>query len=910
MDLPPGLTASSALLGSAVTLGNLAIWLGLASAIGCVVFYWIAMLRTMSQPAVVDAGDEKNGKGGRRTPADPAAAKTERFALWARRMFFTHGAFILLGAAALFTVILSQQYNIAYVHKNTNQVLYIGYRIAAFWSDQEGTFFVWSFYNLILGSVLIARARQEERWIMPFFMLVNVSLFLLLTFMNPFWLTPAEEVRKGLTDIGAKPEQLTWLPTTSAQHLAYYFGWAKYVNPHMLGGRGLNEQLQNPWMVIHPPTLFLGYSSMMVPACFALGALMKRDYDSWVNRAAPWLMFSWSVLAFGIFLGAYWAYETLGWGGYWSWDPVENSSIIPWLVGTALLHGLLAQRNRGNLKQANLFLGVMAGVSVVLGSFLVRSGVLSETSVHSFASPQKSVYYTLLGALVVWFVMSVGIWLWRYRDIESEVAYETTWERHFGFFLGLIVLSASAIVVTFGVTMPVWKPWLPIGGNKNVDFTFYNKALLPICFVMILLVALTPLMPWRRAREDCRPMKPFNTAALALAALFTVFFLGAAVWAWQGGFVRQNDPAYIGFGLILALALVTNGVCMVRAAKGGITNIGGWLAHVGFIIFLAGVVLTSRFNTTQSVQKLDLNDSVTINGRKYTFRGQRPAANGADRDRLLIDMEDASGKIVHLDPKLFKSKQTGATMAWPQILHEGIHDLYIEPSGVDTNGILSLENLKKDAETPTGVLIQHKRTDPQDRMDVAFLGLDTSEMQKAMRSTGGANKPFIVWANLVLTVRHLNEAGEPMNMETKQVRAGLKLLQDEHGTHADAIPVRLEGLRQKVGYSLLFKDTNMAPGDLQATFDIVPDEPVMQGYFQVLRVPYIQVLWWGVYVMVLGGFLTFVRRRGLARRTEAVKPRGAAAPSDAGRRSTVTAKPGLAGASLKSLREAQPNSAE
>lgn len=907
----PDLTHSSALLGSAVTLGNLAIWLGLASVIGCVAFYWAVMLRTMAH-APADAADEKVGRGQRRQ-LEAEAAKTERFAAWARGLFYTHGAFILIGAAALFTLILTQQYNVAYVHKNTNQVLATGYRIAAFWSDQEGTFFVWSFYNLILGTLLIHRARKEERWIMPFFMLVNVSLFLLLTFMNPFWLTSAEDVRKGLTEVGARPEDLTWLPTTSAQHLAYYFGWAKYVNAHMLGGRGLNEQLQNPWMVIHPPTLFLGYSSMMVPACFALGALMKRDYDSWVNRAAPWLMFSWTVLGFGIFLGAYWAYETLGWGGYWSWDPVENSSIIPWLVGTALLHGLLAQRNRGNLKQANLFLGIMAGVSVVLGSFLVRSGVLSETSVHSFASPQKSVFYTLLGALAVWFVMSVGIWLWRYRDIESEVAYETTWERHFGFFLGLIVLSASAIVVTFGVTMPVWKPWLPIGGNKNVDFTFYNKALLPISFVMMLLVALTPLMPWRRAREESRPMKPFNVAALSLAALFTVFFLGAAFWAWQGRFVSQNDPAYVAFGLILGLALVTNSVCLVRAAKGGIVNTGGWLAHIGFIIFLAGVVLTSRFNTTQSVQKLDLNDTVTINGRKYTFRGQRPAANGTDRDRMLIDMEDESGRITHLDPKLFVSKQTGQTMAWPQIVHEGIHDLYIEPSGVDTNGIIKLDGVKKQAETPSGVLIQHRRSDPQDRIDVAFLGLDTSEMQKTIRGGAtGASKPFIVWANLVLTVRHLSESGEPLNMETKQIRAGLKLLQDEHGMHADAIPVRLEGLRQKIGYSLLFKDTNMNPSDLQASFEIVPDEPVMQGYFQVLRVPYIQVLWWGVYVMVIGGFLTFVRRRGLARRTEDTRAPGEKVPSSAARRpgAAVSPKPGLAGASLQSLREAQPNPAE
>jgi hypothetical protein len=305
------------------------------------------------------------------------------------------------------------------------------------------------------------------------------------------------------------------------------------------------------------------------------------------------------------------------------------------------------------------------------------------------------------------------------------------------------------------------------------------------------------------------------------------------------------------------------------------------------------------------VQKLDLNDSVTIGGRKYTYRGQRQAANPADRDRMLIDIEDAKGKVTHAAPKLFKSKQTEQTMAWPEIFHDGLNDLYIEPNGVDTSGVISLENIKKGAEEPSGAMIQHRRTDPQDRIDLAFVALDTSEMQAAMQA--GGKKPFVVWADLILTIRHLDEAGTPLNQETKQLKAGLKLLQDEHGMHADAIPVRIEGLRQKTGYSLMFKDTNMTPGNLQATFEIVPDEPVTQGYFQVLYVPGIQVLWWGVYVMVFGGLISFARRRKLAGRpTPPAGPRG---PRKEDKPRDEAAQPEpvreLAGARLQALRRSE-----
>jgi len=857
---------SSPLLGVTVTLGNLAIWLGLASAVTCVVLYWMTMLRTLrQQPQAATETSEGNGKknGGKAAPAvDP---KTERLAQLARRFFFITSGFVVLGSLALWTLIFSQQYSVHYVWKNSNSNLPFFFRLASFWSDQEGTFFLWAIYNTILGTVLLRKAQQDERWVMPFFALINVSLFTLLCFMNPFWMHDTKMVRTDLVSSlereGLTPDVisrvLSFLPVTTGQRLAYYFGWGKYWI--MRDGKGLNEQLQNFWMVIHPPTLFVGYASMIIPSCFALGALMRRDYDSWVPRAAPWLAFSWAVLGTGIFLGAYWAYETLGWGGYWSWDPVENSSLIPWLVGTTLIHGLLAQRSRGNFKQANLFLGLMAGFAVLLGSFLVRSGVLSETSVHSFASPQQNVFNTLLAIMGIWFVMSMAIWLWRFKDIQSEIAYETVWERHFGFFLGLIVLSAISVVVIFGVTLPIWKPWLPgLGGKVSVDYTFYNKALLPVCFVLVLLMGLTPLLPWRRVRED-RETPLFNKVALGLAAVFTLFFMFAAFWAWQGGFKTQNDPAYLGFGLILALSLVTNLVCMKRAARGGLLAASPWVTHVGFIVTLGGIIITSRFNTTHSFMKVDEGASVTALGRQFTYKGLREAKGKGDKNRFLVEMTK-DGKTTLLEPKFFISQQSGQPqlMAWPTIINEWIGgawgDVYVTPAQVG-NGAVMLNDVKKDSPDPTRAIVQHRRSDPEDEITLQLTGLDLSEMQRAMKTR--SREPFTVYAEVTLNVNGVEQ----------QVKPGLRLIQSEGQPRTEPTPLRLAGLNQGTGYSLLFKDTNMEPGNVTANFELQPDEPVSQGYFQVMHVPGIQILWFGCYTMFAGAFLCWRRRVQLARRT-------------------------------------------
>jgi cytochrome c-type biogenesis protein CcmF len=871
--MPPNLTYSSPLLGLFVTLGNLAIWLGLASAITCVVLYWTSMIRAMRRP--VEATEEANGgakKGGRKTRDEERALseadrKTERIGLWGRRFFYLTSAFVVLGCVSLMVLVLNQQYTVHYIWKNSNSHLPFGYRFASFWSDQEGTFFLWALYNVVFGAVLLWKARADERWVMPFFTLIHVSLLTLLTFMNPFWLHPAHEVRQLLESIPNAPKDVaSFLPATLGQHIAYYFGWATYVSPKLMDGRGLNESLQNFWMVIHPPTLFVGFSSMVIPGCFALGALMKRDYDTWAHRASPWLMFSWTVLAVGIFMGAYWAYETLGWGGYWSWDPVENASLLPWLAGTTLLHGLLAQRNRGNLKQANLFLGVMTAVCVLLSSFMNRSGVLSEVSVHSFATPQAGVFWTLLGILAIWFAMSVGIWFWRFKDIQSEIAYEHVWERHFGFFLGLVILSAMTAALTAGITAPIW--YKALGKTSNIDYTWYNKVMLPSAFAVMLLMALTPLMPWRKVRDDAKPPRPFSIAMIALCGVCTLFFLFAAVYAWQGGFKLQNDPAYLAFGMVLALALVTNGVCGVRAARGGLLNTGPWLAHIGFIVTMAGVLITSRFNTVHPIERLDQGESVAYMGYTFTFKGEQLAKDPTDRDHMLIDMEK-NGHVWHLNPKAFISTQMEKPqpMAWPQIVHDwwggAWGDIYIEPSRpVGRAGLGVFPPVKKGAAAPEMTTVQLRKTDPEDVVGLTLVDFDTSAIRDASKRAPG--EPPILYANVLLNVN---------GMERK-VRAGLRVTD----AGMEPIPVPVPGLRQSSGYALLFRE--LQPGTFTGSFALVPGEEIQSASFQVLHVPGIQVLWWGCYIMFFGGFLCFRRRTKLANQPVAVKQRGGRAEAE------------------------------
>jgi len=299
--------------------------------------------------------------------------KEEQILPIARYAFYIGSALIGVQAIVLMTGILTHQFEWVYVFSYSSRDLPLHYLIATFWAGQEGTLTLWLMYGSIFGAVIIKSRKGDEPLVMVFMGMIQAFILLILIKKSPFayvW-----DVNPIGFAVGAIPPD----------------------------GNGLNPLLQDPWMVIHPPILFAGYSSTMMIFSFAMAALIRKKHDEWIKSVYPFAIFVTMTLGTGIILGGYWAYTTLGWGGYWAWDPVENSSFIPWLFALALVHGLMIQRRQGGMKRLNLFLALSTFILVLYGSFLTRSGVLTDFSVHSFGISELAQY------LVAFLLLFTGI---------------------------------------------------------------------------------------------------------------------------------------------------------------------------------------------------------------------------------------------------------------------------------------------------------------------------------------------------------------------------------------------------------------------------------------------------------------------------------------------------------------------
>ncbi|HKI86564.1 MAG TPA: cytochrome c biogenesis protein CcsA [Thermoanaerobaculia bacterium] len=285
--------------------------------------------------------------------------------IFARRAYRLFTLSIVLTAFILAVLLLRRDFRIEYVYQYSGLDLARHYQLAAFWAGQKGSFLIWLLWGSLLGLGVAKSAGKDEPSVMGVYTLVLLGLLFILVRESPFVM-----LHKTPTD-----------------------------------GAGLNPLLQNNWMVIHPPIMFIGYAASAIPFAFAMAALWRRDTSRWAARAFPWALAGFLVLGSAILLGGYWAYVTLGWGGYWGWDPVENASLIPWLFGTALIHGLHMERTRGRFRRANLIFASLTFMSVLYGTFLTRSGVLADFSVHSFVGLGISGW--LIGLMAFFGLMAV-----------------------------------------------------------------------------------------------------------------------------------------------------------------------------------------------------------------------------------------------------------------------------------------------------------------------------------------------------------------------------------------------------------------------------------------------------------------------------------------------------------------------
>src|SRR5881227_543260 len=370
----------------------------------------------------------------------------------------TFGA-VFLGALVLVLSAFRNDFSLAYILHHSNRDLPWPYKFATLWSGQEGSLLFWSLLLSTYGLVLRLRHKTDERLFAHasvIIAVVQVFFFLLLNF-------------------AAKP-------------------FALMEGPIPADGNGLTPLLQYPEMVIHPPMLYLGYVGFTVPFAFALAALaMKYPGEKWIHITRRWTMVTWGFLTCGVFLGMHWAYNVLGWGGYWGWDPVENASLMPWLVGTAFLHSIMVQERRGMLKTWNVSLICMTFSLALLGTFLVRSGILD--SIHAFG--ESTVGAPLLALIGVVVVGSALLIVSRLPDLRSEKRIESLVSRESIFLVNNLLLVGLAAVIFWGTFFPLISE-LFTGSKASLAAPWFDRYTTPLAILLVLFAGIGPLFAWRR----------------------------------------------------------------------------------------------------------------------------------------------------------------------------------------------------------------------------------------------------------------------------------------------------------------------------------------------------------------------------------------------------------------------------
>ncbi|HOD13405.1 MAG TPA: cytochrome c biogenesis protein CcsA [Spirochaetota bacterium] len=598
------------------------------------------------------------------------AAGREQFAVPSRYLSVTASAGIFLAAALLFFYLISSDFRFLYVYGNSSHDLSLAYRIAAFWAGKEGSFLLWLMFLNGFVYIVTHRKTGDTAIITSVLLLTQVCILVLLIIESPFkyiWSAYPESINPG---------------------------------QYPADGAGLNPLLKDPWMVIHPPVLFLGYASASVPFAYAIAALVKKEYRSWIDEAYPWLLFSMLTLGIGIFLGGYWAYSVLGWGGYWGWDPVENSSLIPWLVAIALVHGCIVQRRQGSLARTNLVLGLLYFITVFYSTWLTRSGVLSDFSVHSFAASDIATY--LLAFFLIFTAGSAALFITRFSSISGTLLNTALFDWKTMTVYGIMVLSIYSLIILVGTSMPLLSG-LFMAHPSNVTEAFYNNFSKPFGLLILLLMTLGTTLAVTGKKQLTGKE---NIAAGALSAA-----LGIAL---NAGFT--TSPFAFLFS-ILALFLVLRALIDLWKTR-SLALLPSRLTHIGVGILVIGFI-TSGFHTTAAQKKLVQGKEEIIDSTGITFTGFNEAKDSSLRFTI---RNGSSSRVV--ETAYYFDEKTQSIYKEPYIMSGLFHDVYIAPESYESGG-----------EALTTLVIQKGEEKEIGGITVRFIGFRTEHMTSGEPTT-------------------------------------------------------------------------------------------------------------------------------------------------------------------------------
>lgn len=674
----------------------------------------------------------------------------------------------LTACALLLYYFISGDYSYRYVFDYSSSDLPLFYLISAFWAGQQGTYLLWLALLALFGYYLIYRSREYTNHAMFIYGLINFFFCVMLMVLSPFEKLPIAQTE----------------------------------------GAGLNPLLIDPWMVIHPPVMFIGYAAAAVPYAIALAALFKNDYKNWLSIVFVPVTIVAVTLAAGNIMGGFWAYKTLGWGGYWAWDPVENSSFIPWMVSLALLHGLLIERRSGSLPKTNLFMSILIFLLVVYGTFLTRSGVLADFSVHSFVD--LGVNNLLISFMSGSILLALFYFILRFRNVKGPAVNMSMTSKQFSLLFSVWVLGLIALFVLSGTSWPLITGIF--GEAGAVDTAVYTKITYPLAILMGLFLGLAPAMVWNGGSFK-------DMLRRIIISAIGAFVISIACYFW--GVKEYMNLLYIFMG---SLALISNLIALTRLLPHKIKTAGAHLSHVGFALMLLGILGSSAYASGEKIV-INRNEASPIFDLEIEYKGLTSHLENPQNEILLSVSGD--GDVYEARPKLYWSQRSEGLMKKPYVSRHLLYDIYFAPEQIQDLGGQS------------GIMLSKAHDIPLGSYALAFKGFATDA-----HSEGGEMK---FGAEIEVT----DSVG---NMEVITPKI---IYSQTGGTEYLDVPLMEDLENHQVRLEQIYADQGAVRISVEGLTEQSPEDRLI---LEVSKKPMMNILWGGTILIVLGGLLSFGNR--------------------------------------------------
>jgi len=591
-------------------------------------------------------------------------SKSDRWVESARRALQLTFPLISLSALGLIFLLATGHYELEYVYSVTNHEMPLYLKITALWGGQAGSLLFWAWLMSAFATAVTLRKWDRDREFLPWVVVVTALtlvffISLIIFFENPFirlWQTISGEI---------------------AAHMFAPAGASLFLPSD---GRGLNELLRHPGMVFHPPMLYLGFVAFVIPYAFAIAALVTgRTDDRWTRLTRRWTLVAWLFLSIGLVLGMRWAYDVLGWGGYWGWDPVEIAALMPWLAGTPFLHSVMIQEKRGMLKQWNMLLIILTYSLVIFGTFLTRSGVLS--SVHAFAqSAIGPMFFIFIG---ITFIISISLLIYRWNDLRAEVEMKSLLSREALFLFNNLLFLGILIVCFWGVIFPLISE-IVTNQKITVGPPFYLRATGPLWGALMALMGIAPLSAWGYSTLKTIGRAIWKPTIPALLVPLVLFVLNTRNWIALLGFTLVAFVVFVTlyeFWRGVSARRKTQGekflIALVHLTRRNRRRYGGYIIHVAMVVMAIGILGIEVFQT-QTQQTLAVGQDMQLSG--YTLRydslAQFPYLDGRQVTRAVLSVYKDGKYLGDLHPR-YDLFPDGQPMTIPAIRSTLADDLYV-----------------------------------------------------------------------------------------------------------------------------------------------------------------------------------------------------------------------------------------